>query len=80
MVPIAPVECLGFDLISLLAVAHLSGKEAIEFRLLLVADCGDVTSEVSGVEKWVSMKDRKYRFALSRGPASFTVKYDLLEV
>jgi hypothetical protein len=31
-------------------------------------------------EKWVSINDRRKRLALSRGTASFSIKYDLLVV
>lgn len=75
VVPMAPVEFLGLDLISEEAEDHLSGKEATELRLLLVDDRGDTKSAGSGlVAKWVSMNERRKRFALSRGPASFSVK------
>jgi hypothetical protein len=71
----APVEFLGLDLISLFAGGTRSGNEATEFRLLLVADWGVGISVVSGAGlKRVSMNDRKYRFALSLEPASFSVK------
>ena len=71
----APVEFRGLDLISVFPGGTRSGNEATEFRLLLVADVGVGMSVVSGAElKRVSINDRKYRFALSLGPASFSVK------
>jgi hypothetical protein len=71
----APTEFLGLDLILSLPTDALSGKEATELRLLLEAEDGVGMSVASGTgEKWVSMNDRKYRFALSLGPASFSVK------
>lgn len=79
--PTAPVEFLGVDLISLGAHDHLSGAEATDVRLLLVEDRGEAISVDSWFgEKCVSMKERRKRLALSRGPASFSVKYDLLVV
>jgi hypothetical protein len=71
----APVEFLGLERISLFTGDIPSGNEATELRLLLVDDRGVGMSVVSGArEKLVSMNDRKYRFALSLGPASFSVK------
>jgi hypothetical protein len=71
----APTEFLGLDLILSLPNDTPSGKEATEVRLLLVAEDGVGISVVSGAGgKRVSMNDRKYRFALSLGPASFSVK------
>lgn len=73
--PIAPKEFLGLDRISLSTGEILSGKDATELRLLLVADVGVGMSVVSGAGvKCVSINDRKYRFALPLGPASFSVK------
>lgn len=78
----APAGFLGVDLISVVA---RSGKDVTELRvllaLLLVDDLGRTISVGSGLEaKWLSINDRKKRFAPSRGPASFSVKYDLLVV
>lgn len=79
--PTASAEFLGPDLISSAANDHLlSGAEATEVRLLLVEDREVTTSLDSGGVKCVSMDDRKKRLTLSRGPASFSVKYDLLVV
>lgn len=78
MALIAPVEFLLLDLISGSAAAALSGKDATEFLLLLavlVEDRGVGISVASLPEvKRLSIKDRRYRFALSLGPASFSVK------
>jgi hypothetical protein len=78
MALIAPVEFLLLDLISVSAGTALSGKDATEFLLLLavlVEDRGVGMSVASLPEvKRLSMKDRRYRFALSLGPASFSVK------
>tara|TARA_R110002003_G_scaffold388_13_gene19390 strand:- start:23361 stop:23804 length:444 start_codon:yes stop_codon:yes gene_type:complete len=71
----APIEFLGLERISLFTGDIPSGNEATELRLLLVDDRGVGMSVVSGArEKLVSMNDRKYRFALSLGPASFSMK------
>lgn len=73
--PMAPKEFRGLDRISLLTGEIRSGKEATELRLLLAADVGVGMSVVSGPGvKCVSINDRRYRFALSLGPASFSVK------
>lgn len=83
--PIAPMAPLPEFLVSDLMVAVWeAGTEATELRLLLVVlvdDRGVGMSVVSVLEeKWVSMNDRRKRLALSRGTASFSVKYDLLVV
>jgi hypothetical protein len=73
--PIAPTAPLPEFLVSDL----ISGTEATELRLLLVVlvdDRGVVMSVVSGLEeKCVSINDRRKRLALSRGAASFSLKY-----
>lgn len=83
--PIAPTALLPEFLVrDLISRFRASGTEATELRLLLLAlvdDRGVDISVVSGLEeKWLSIKDRKKRFALSRGTASFSVKYDVLVV
>lgn len=71
----APNEFLGLDRISLFTGEIRSGKEATELRLLLVVELGVGMSVVSGPGvKCVSINERRYRFALSLGPASFSVK------
>lgn len=70
------MEALGVDLMSPVATDHLllSGGDELRVLPLLVEDRG----EGSAVGGWVlfakceSMMERKNRFALSRGPASFS--------
>ena len=76
-------EALVPDLISTVAHDHLllSGAEVMEVRALLVGDRGTTRSSVVwGGVKWVSMKERRKRLALSRGPASFSNITDRLVV
>lgn len=71
-----PTEFLGLDRISPVAHDHLllSGGDVSEVRLLLREERGVAGSVVvlGGDAKCVSIKERKKRFALSRGPASFS--------
>jgi hypothetical protein len=82
--PFAPTAPLAEFLVSDLISAPGSRTDATEVRLLLFAlvDVRGVgMSVVLLEEKWVSiMKERRKRLALSRGTASFSVKYDLLGV
>ena len=68
---------LGVDLISPVATDHLrlSDGELLRVLPLLVDDRGAVASTVTwegGCAKCESMKERRKRLALSRGPASFS--------
>ncbi|KAF1948697.1 hypothetical protein CC80DRAFT_299489 [Byssothecium circinans] len=73
-------EFLVLDRISVVAHDHLllSGGEVVEVRALLVDDRGVVRSSVWGGVKWVLIKERRKRLALSRGAASFSNITELL--
>lgn len=77
-----PTEFLGLDRISPVAHDHLllSGGDVSEPRRLLKEERGVGESVVllRGDAKCVSIKERKKRFALSRGPASFSRMYEVL--
>jgi hypothetical protein len=77
-----PTEFLVLERISAAAVELLllSGRDAMDDLELLNESLADVRPsfcEFGGV-KWASTKDRRKRLALSRGPASFSKRYELL--
>lgn len=72
-----PTELLGVDLISPVIEDHLllSGGEELRVLALLVDERGVVASTTAcggGFAKCESIKERRKRLALSRGPASFS--------
>lgn len=71
-----PMEPLGVDLMSPVATDHLllSGGDVLRELALLVEDRGEVpvSDNGGGFAKRESIKDRRKRLALSRGPASFS--------